>query len=321
MKKTDLQMRGQIIGTVLAAFLAVLFLLFPMTVHAEGEFQVTELSAQGEITSDVNVRKGPSTDYDKIGTVRVGETILVTGETADGWYRVTYQGQEGYIYGKYMSVQQTELPADNNPQDGDDTTPGEPPEEEGGFSALKLVALVFIIIVIIIMIFLTIRSMRQMDDEDDSDDEDDDYEEEEDYEGEDDDEYGDDTGDDEYEDDAGDDDDYEEDEEEIEDDGEEDTGDSTVSGSPAQKQAKSEPYVLREEDYQLHIDPKYFEDEPVAQPECVTGYLKKKQEEEELERKKEEEKASSGDLQKAMDKLQELQEELERLKKNNSKDE
>ena len=34
------------------------------------------------------------------------------------------------------------------------------------------------------------------------------------------------------------------------------------------------------------------------------------------EKKKEEEKASSGDLQKAMDKLQELQEELERLKKN-----
>ena len=39
-------------------------------------------------------------------------------------------------------------------------------------------------------------------------------------------------------------------------------------------------------------------------------------EKEELEKKKEEEKASSGDLQKAMDKLQELQEELERLKKN-----
>ena len=54
----------------------------------------------------------------------------------------------------------------------------------------------------------------------------------------------------------------------------------------------------------------------VSQPECVTGYLKKKQEEEELEKKKEEEKASSGDLQKAMDKLQELQEEIERLKKN-----
>jgi len=55
--------------------LAVLLLLFPVTVHAEGELQVTELSTQGEITSDVNVRKGPSIDYDKIGTVRVGETI------------------------------------------------------------------------------------------------------------------------------------------------------------------------------------------------------------------------------------------------------
>ncbi len=304
MKKTDLQMRGQKIGMAFAMVLAVLLLLFPVTVHAEGELQVTELSAQGEITSDVNVRKGPSTDYDKIGTVRVGETIPVTGETADGWYRVTYQGQEGYIYGKYMTVQQTEPPADNNPQDGDGTAPGELPEKEGGFSALKLVAIVFIIIVIIIMIFLTIRSMHQTVDEDDEDEDEEDYEDE-DYE--DDDEDGED-----YEDDSN--------EEEIEDDGEdageEDTEEETAQESSAQKQSKSEPYVLREEDYQLHIDPKYFEDEPVPQPECVTGYLKKKQEEEELEKKKEEEKASSGDLQKAMDKLQELQEELERLKKN-----
>ena len=289
MKKTDLQMRGQKIGMAFAMILAVLLLLFPVTVHAEGELQVTELSAQGEITSDVNVRKGPSTDYDKIGTVRVGETIPVTGETADGWYRVTYQGQEGYIYGKYMTVQQTEAPADNNPQDGDGTAPGELPEKEGGFSALKLVAIVFIIIVIIIMIFLTIRSMRQTVDEDDSyEDDEDEYEDEEDY----------------------------EDDEDGEDAGEEDTEEETAPESSTQKQSKSEPYVLREEDYQLHIDPKYFEDEPVPQPECVTGYLKKKQEEEELEKKKEEEKASSGDLQKAMDKLQELQEELERLKKN-----
>lgn len=300
MKKTDLQMRGQKIGTAFAMVLAVLLLLFPVTVHAEGELQVTELSTQGEITSDVNVRKGPSTDYDKIGTVRVGETIPVTGETADGWYRVTYQGQEGYIYGKYMTIQQTEPPADNNPQDGDGTAPGELPEKEGGFSALKLVAIVFIIIVIIIMIFLTIRSMRQTVDEDDEDEDEEDYEDE-DYE--DDDEDGED-----YEDDSN--------EEEIEDDGEDAGEEETAPESSAQKQSKSEPYVLREEDYQLHIDPKYFEDEPVPQPECVTGYLKKKQEEEELEKKKEEEKASSGDLQKAMDKLQELQEELERLKKN-----
>ena len=290
MRKTDLRMRGKKIWMAFAAALAMLILIFPVTVHAEGEFQVTELSAQGEITSDVNVRKGPSTDYDKIGTVRVGETIPVTGETADGWYRVTYQGQEGYIYGKYMTVQQTEPPADNNPQDGDGTAPGELPEKAGGFSALKLVAIVFIIIVIIIMIFLTIRSMHQTVDEDE--DEDDEDEDEEDYE------------------------DYGDDDEDGEDAGEEDTEEETAPESSVQKQSKSEPYVLREEDYQLHIDPKYFEDEPVSQPECVTGYLKKKQEEEELEKKKEEEKASSGDLQKAMDKLQELQEELERLKKN-----
>ena len=41
MKKTDLQMRGQKIGMAFAMVLAVLLLLFPVTVHAEGELQVT----------------------------------------------------------------------------------------------------------------------------------------------------------------------------------------------------------------------------------------------------------------------------------------
>lgn len=35
MKKTDLQMRGQKIGMALAMVLAVLLLLFPVTVHVE----------------------------------------------------------------------------------------------------------------------------------------------------------------------------------------------------------------------------------------------------------------------------------------------
>ncbi len=76
----------------------------PVTALADNEAAITKMTAQGEIISDVNVRKGPGTDYEKIGTVREGDIVTVTGQSHDGWYRIEYQGAEGFIYGQYMTV-------------------------------------------------------------------------------------------------------------------------------------------------------------------------------------------------------------------------
>ena len=62
----------------------------------------------------------------------------------------------------------------------------------------------------------------------------------------------------------------------------------------------SDPIKISEEDYQLHIDPIYFEEEkPLPQPDHVSP---------------EDQNTKTQDLQKAMKKLGELQEEIERLK-------
>lgn len=295
---------------IIAAFF---FSAFSTTVYAEPEDNVTEMSAQGEIISDVNVRKGPGTDYDKIGTVREGNTVTITGKTHDGWYRIEYEGEQGFIYGQYVSVLSTEQEGsapevsaseETVPEETDINEPAEEEEDsDSGFpmGILKLAAVIVIIVVIIIMIFLTIKSLRQAEDEEDVEDEEDEDEDEYDE----DDEYDD---EDEYDEDE--EDEYDEDEEEDRDD---ETGDREEDGADTQNQSALKPeqtIIIREEDYQLHIDPKYFEDEPVAQPDYVTGYLKKKQEEE-----AEDKEEHSGELQKAMDKLQELQEEIEKLKK------
>lgn len=271
---------------------ALLISVRPVTAFAENEYEITQMSAQGEIISDVNVRSGPGTDYDKIGTVREKETVVVTGVSADGWYRIEYEGTEGFIYGRYVTV--VETPGEEEePLDSEEMPePAEPgtDEEEAETSRpvrgiLKPIAVVVIIGVIVIMIFLTIRSLRQTDDsESDDEEEDDDY--------------------------SGDDNDdgiYEEDDDEGDEEDEEDK-------EAIVRTVKTDPQtiIIREEDYQLHIDPKYFEDEPIAQPEFVTGYLKEKQE---REKEEENQKTHTGDLQKAMDKLQELQEEIEKLKK------
>ncbi len=69
-------------------------------------YSVAEGSGQLVVTSDVNVRSGPGTSYSVLGIARVGETLTTTGTADEGkWYRVTYNGQTGYVNRKLVSVQ------------------------------------------------------------------------------------------------------------------------------------------------------------------------------------------------------------------------
>ncbi len=51
----------------------------------------------------LNVRSGPGTDYDKIGVLKNGETVVILGR--DGtWLRIEYEGQTAWVYSKYVQV-------------------------------------------------------------------------------------------------------------------------------------------------------------------------------------------------------------------------
>jgi len=59
---------------------------------------VVELVQMVTITKDgVNIRSGPSTDYDKLGTVNSGKTFEYLGETSGGWYKINYNGQVAWV--------------------------------------------------------------------------------------------------------------------------------------------------------------------------------------------------------------------------------
>ncbi len=54
-------------------------------------------------TSDtVNVRSGAGTDYDKVGKLKWGSNVEVTGETNNGWYEVSYKDSTAFIKGDYV---------------------------------------------------------------------------------------------------------------------------------------------------------------------------------------------------------------------------
>lgn len=68
----------------------------------EPEFTVEEYDAVLFVKKAVNVRKGPSTDYEKIGGLNKGEQIQVTGIADTGWYQIQYNGATAYVASSYL---------------------------------------------------------------------------------------------------------------------------------------------------------------------------------------------------------------------------
>ena len=92
----------------------------------EPEFTVTEVTATKYATQSVNVRSGPSTDYDKIGGLTTNQEVQVTGQASTGWYRFTWtDGREAYVSDKYLSDEKIEKPAaSETPSNGGNSTAG-----------------------------------------------------------------------------------------------------------------------------------------------------------------------------------------------------
>ena len=55
-------------------------------------------------TREVNLRKGPGTDKAIIGRIPEGTELTRTAITENGWCKVTYEGETGYVSGDYVSA-------------------------------------------------------------------------------------------------------------------------------------------------------------------------------------------------------------------------
>ncbi len=52
----------------------------------------------------VNVRTGPGTDYDSVGTLGAGEDVKSTEWKVDGWRQVKFDGESGWIKASYLTA-------------------------------------------------------------------------------------------------------------------------------------------------------------------------------------------------------------------------
>ena len=81
-------------------------------------------------TGAVNVRENGSTSYKKVGSLKAGEQVTVTGMDSTGWYEIRLQdGTVGHVSDKYLTEDDPSVsaaPIENS----EDTTPQTEPTEE-----------------------------------------------------------------------------------------------------------------------------------------------------------------------------------------------
>ena len=79
----------------------------------------TNDSFQIRVTGDsVYVRTGPSTDYEILGVAHAGDTFTATEVASNGWFKIDYNGQEGWISGKFSEKVDGSTPQPPATQDG-----------------------------------------------------------------------------------------------------------------------------------------------------------------------------------------------------------
>ena len=68
------------------------------------EIKVEEMEAQsGLVTSTtLNIRSGPSTSYDRVGSLKVGNVITIVGKSGN-WYKITTGKVTGFVSAKYVT--------------------------------------------------------------------------------------------------------------------------------------------------------------------------------------------------------------------------
>ncbi len=110
----------------------------------ETTYSVVEMSATKYAKQSVNIRKGPGTDYEKIGSLTMNQKVTVTGQANNGWYRISFNGGDAYVSNKYLvdnKIETNETTTNNggnsdnggeNNNGSDDTTNNSNTDNGGG---------------------------------------------------------------------------------------------------------------------------------------------------------------------------------------------
>lgn len=129
----------------------------------EEPYNVTPADGIYYVTSSggLNVRQGPSIQYDIIGNLPYGEKITITGTVNNNWFEISYEDTNGYIFSKYVSTEApTTLPAETEEvPETPETALDEIPIEQGTLPFISDTTMVLLLSAIIFMIVIIISTI------------------------------------------------------------------------------------------------------------------------------------------------------------------
>ena len=65
--------------------------------------------AKVTVLGEMNIRSGPSTDYEVVGDAVAGEEFAITGKNEDGnWWQIDFRGESGWIYAPFVVAAEAE---------------------------------------------------------------------------------------------------------------------------------------------------------------------------------------------------------------------
>lgn len=69
------------------------------------EVNLSDLITRAKIMDDnINVRTGPGTDYDRLGSAYYGNMFDYVSQSHDGWTKIIYDGKTAYVYTQYVEL-------------------------------------------------------------------------------------------------------------------------------------------------------------------------------------------------------------------------
>lgn len=83
----------------------------------KNDYTVEEMSATMYATDSVNVRTGPGADFSRLGGLKKGEEVTVTGRASTGWYEISFDGKTGYVSNAYLTDEAPDSSVDIDDED------------------------------------------------------------------------------------------------------------------------------------------------------------------------------------------------------------
>ena len=89
----------------------------------ESQYTYTDLSQTVYAQSKVNVRDLPEQSGGKLGSLTTNQEVTVTGQCNEtGWYRISYNGGEGFVSNSYLGTEQVAVKSQQSSQSAAEAT-------------------------------------------------------------------------------------------------------------------------------------------------------------------------------------------------------